>query len=366
MKFKSALFSILMFAVSAAAQTIAPATASVTFDKSTQTSVSFGPVAVTAPLNTDYFYEISIPAQYASVITPVNNYNVGWIPAGTSAQVSFVSGAGLAALPVGSYNIVVSLVPLYATFQNNQNTLTYTITLNVTNSRTYVLPGANDLTVPHLAAGGVWKTVIRLINTSSAVSINELHFFNDNGQTASYLVNGFSTNFVPAVTVPAKGFVDVVVDAPAATISGTATIHTDQGSMPGVTVTYVCSNPRFQSSVEVKPSNSSGFSVAFENNSTTRTSTGFAVSNALNYDQIITLDFVDATGTSLLPVGATAPRLVVPAGGHYISVIDNDFPFTRNQKGLIRITGSQPALMGFGLIFDLNSGFFFTSPAFGN
>ena len=74
----------------------------------------------------------------------------------------------------------------------------------------------------------------------------------------------------------------------------------------------------------------------------------------------------NAQGTSLLPVGATAPRLVVPAGGHYISVIDNDFPFTRNQKGLIRITGSQPALLGFGLIFDLNSGFFFTSPAFGN
>ena len=113
MKFRLALFSTLLFAVSAFAQTVAPATTSVTFDKSTQTSASFGPVTLTAPNTTDYFYAISIPAQYASVIAPVGGQTVGLIPAGTSAQVSFGSGSGLSALAVGSYTIAVSFVPLY-------------------------------------------------------------------------------------------------------------------------------------------------------------------------------------------------------------------------------------------------------------
>ena len=276
MKFRLAVLSMLLLVGSVFAQTVSPASASVTFDKSTQTTLTLPSVTLTAPGTSNYWYLASVPNEFAGVITV--NPVFGAIAAGLTGTVTFSAGTGINALDVGSYVIPVSFVPLYtSTGQNTLQSIVYTITINVTNSRTYVLPGANDLTIPHLAAGDVWKTRIRLVNTTGTASINELRLFNANGQPATYLVNGFSTNLVPAITVPAHGTVEFIVDA-AVLKTGTATIHTSQGSMPGVNVSYICSNPRFESAVEIKPSNSSGFTVAFENNSATRRSTGIAIS----------------------------------------------------------------------------------------
>jgi hypothetical protein len=364
MKFRLAVLSMLLLVGSVFAQTVSPASASVTFDKSTQTTVALPSVTLTAPGNSNYWYVISVPAQFSNVI--VTTPGLGLITAGNNATVNFTAGAGLNALDVGSYVVPISFIPLYPSLTDPAlNNVVYTITINVTNSRTYVLPGANDRLISHLAAGDVWKTRIRMVNTTGSASISEVRFYDDNGRSTNYLVNGFSTSFVPAVTVPAHGVVDLIVDA-AGLKTGTATVHTVLGSIPGINVSYIGSNPHFESAVEVKPSNASSFSVAFENNSARRRSTGVAISNALNYEQTVTLEFLDSEGNSLVPQGTANPRVTIPAGGHYIFTMDTTYDFIKNKSGVLRVTGSQPTLTGFGLVFDLNAGSFYTEPAFVN
>ena len=364
MKFRLAVLSMLLLVGSVFAQTVSPASASVTFDKSTQTTLTLPSVTLTAPGTSNYWYLASVPNEFAGVITV--NPVFGAIAAGLTGTVTFSAGTGINALDVGSYVIPVSFVPLYtSTGQNTLQSIVYTITINVTNSRTYVLPGANDRMISHVAAGDVWKTRIRLVNTTNSSSISEVRFYDDNGRTANYLVNGFSTSFVPAVTVPAHGVVDLIVDS-ATLKTGTATVHTVLGSVPGINVSFVGSNPRFESAVEVKPNNISSFSVAFENNSARRRSTGIAISNALNYEQTVTLEFLDGDGNSLVPQGTANPRVTIPAGGHYIFTMDTTYDFIKNKSGVLRVTGSQPTLTGFGLVFDLNAGSFYTEPAFVN
>ena len=170
---------------------------------------------------------------------------------------------------------------------------------------------------------------------------------------------------VPAVSVPAHGVVDLIVDSATAK-TGTASVRALLGSVPGINVSYIGSNPRFESAVEVKPSNASSFSVAFENNSARRRSTGVAISNALNYEQTVTLEFLDSEGNSLVPQGTANPRVTIPAGGHYIFTMDTTYDFIKNKSGVLRVTGSQPTLAGFGLVFDLSAGSFYTEPAFAN
>ena len=363
-KVLSVVFLSLMAAVTQA-QTLSPAIATVTYDLSQAALPTIPDVTLTAPNAAGYFYNTQITAGFDNVVSVTPS--VGYLLAGTSTTVRLTLNAtGLSALAVGSYPVLVSFVPLYANpLQANANTLSLLLTVNITNSRTYVLPGANDRTIPHIATGGVWKTRIRLVNTSSSISINSLQFFNDAGVATNYLVNGFSTQYVPAVTVPAKGVVDVLVDS-VQPQSGTAMVHTVQGSVPGINVVFVSTTPNFQSAIEVKPSSASGFSVAFDNTAATRRSTGIAISNALNYPQTATLEFLDANGVNLLPITTTPLTAVVPAGGHIIFVMDQAYTFTQNRTGVLRVTGTQPTLTGFGLVLDLVNGFFFTEPAFLN
>lgn len=332
--------------------TLTPVSTTVTYDKAVDTLVTLPELNLTAGAN-PFFYSVSVPVEYAAVI--IYAPMVGYLPPGTTGQVRLALNAQ--SLNVGSYAIPVNFV------QNSPNlSVSFGITLNVTDSRTYVLPGATDRQIPHIAAGGNWKTRVRLVNPGAVPSISEVRFYNAAGQTENFAVNGFLTNYLPGVAIPARGFVDLVLDNPAGLKTGTATVKPLIGDVPGINVIYQSALPAFESAVEVKQPNRSTMTIVFNN--VGRNSTGIAVSNALNFLQELTFEFFDEQGQSLIPAGTTVAKVRVPQNGQYIATMNTVWPFTAGKTGSVRITGTQPALSGFGLQFDLDKGVFYTQPVF--
>jgi hypothetical protein len=332
--------------------TLSPASATVTYDKAVDTVVTLPPVTITAG-NSNFFYSVYVPVDYSAVITYAPM--VGFLLPNATNTIQMAVNAQ--SLNVGTYSIPVSFV------QATPSTVVgFSITLNVTDSRTYVLPGATDRQIPHIAAGDVWKTKVRLVNTGIVTSVSEIRFYNAAGQAENFAVNGFLTSYVPGVAIPAKGFVDLILDNPSGLKVGTATIKPLIGDVPGVNVVYMNSSPAFESAVEIKQPNKANMTIVFNN--VGRNSTGIAISNALNYNQELTFEFFDEQGQNLVPTGTTVAKVRIPQNGQYIATMGTVWPFTAGKTGTIRITGTQPALYGFGLQFDLDKGVFYTQPVF--
>jgi hypothetical protein len=354
MKLISSLFFTLVcaFAQTNPFPTLSPAGATVSYDKAVDTLVSLPGVTITAGANS-FAYSVYVPVDYSAVV--LYSPMVGYLPPGTTGAVQLAVNAQ--SLNVGTYSIPVNFV------QNSPSLVVgFNITLNVTDSRTYVLPSANDRQIPHIAAGDVWKTRVRLVNTTSSPSISEVRFYNPQGLAENFAVNGFLTNYLPGVTVPARGYLDLTLDNPSGLKVGTAMIKPLLGATPSINVVYANNSPVFESAVEVKHPSRSSLTVLFNN--VGRNSTGIAISNALNFEQELTFEFFDEQGVSLTPTGVTVAKVKVPQNGQYIATVNSDWPFTAGKTGSIRITGTQPALFGFGLQFDLDRGVFYTQPAF--
>lgn len=334
--------------------TLSPANGSLTFDKATDTVKYLPEVTITASPTTNFFYTTNIAPEFASAVyvTPSVNY----LFAGGTARVQISVAANT--LPVGIYNI-----PIVFGQSSPPVILGYTLQLTVTDSRTYVLPTAAERMVPHVAAGGGWVTRMRLVNTGNTASINEFRFYTSAGSTTTFVVNGFETDYLPAVNVPARGYLDVIMQSPDSTLkTGTVRIKTLVGTVPGVNVIYASATPNFESAVELKTATASTLTIGFDNRG--RNSTGIALGNALNYDQEVTLEWFDAVGLIIPVAGLDVVKIRIPANGQVIFTMDQRFPVTAGRTGTMRVTGQQPALVGFGLKFDLGAGVFYTEPAF--
>lgn len=334
--------------------TMSPANGSMTFDKATDTVKYLPDVTVTAAATSNFFYTTNITPEFASsvYVTPSVNY----LFAGSNARVQISVAA--ASLPVGVYNI-----PIVLSQPSPAVILGYTLQLTVTDSRTYVLPTAAERMVPHVAAGGGWTTRMRLVNTSNAASINEFRFYDAAGASTTFAINGFETDYLPAVSVPARGFLDVTLQSTNTDLkTGTVRLKTLVGAVPGVNVVYASTNPKFESAVELKTASASTFTIGFDNRG--RNSTGIALGNALNYEQEVVLEWFDAVGLIIPVAGLDTVKIRIPANGQTIFTMDQRFPVTAGRTGTMRVTGQQPALVGFGLKFDLANGVFYTEPAF--
>jgi len=354
MRFLSIMFLSLVsvFGQANPFPTLTPASATVTYDKAVDTVIPLPDFTLTAGAY-PFFYSVFVPVDYAAVITYAPM--VGYLPPGTTGQVRLAINAQ--SLTVGTYNIPVNFV------QNSPSvSVGFGITLNVTDSRTYVLPGVTDRQIPHIAAGDNWKTRVRLVNSGSTTSVSEIRFFNALGQAENFAVNGFLTNYLPGVAIPARGFVDLVLDNPVGLKTGTATVRALVGEVPGINVIYQNTAPAFESAVEIKQPNRSSMIIVFNN--VGRNSTGIAISNTLNFSQELTFEFFNEQGQNLVPTGTTVNKVRLPQNGQYIATVNTAWAFTAGKTGSIRITGTQPALYGFGLQFDLSTGVFYTQPAF--
>lgn len=348
------LLSLLVSSILAMAQSagplvpsVAPAALTISFNKASDAAVSAGPIILTAPADNYFVYNVVVPAPYNSVVNL--SQTSGFVPPGQSQSVSVtVVATGMAA---GAYQFPIMFQALTGT------SLSVGVTLNISDGAGWITPGSQDRLVPHIAAGNGWKTTIRMVNSSTEVNYSSVNFYDVNGRSQSFMVNGYSTDYIPAIAVPASGVVDLEINSNGALLIGTARVVRQAGPVVGVNAIYKNTAPAFESSVEVKSPTVQTLAIAFNNAG--RNSTGVALTNGLNYAQTVSLIFTDANGVVLgLDTG------LIPANGQISFTLDQKYSFTVGKRGLLKVVGSHPALAGFGLKFDLVSGVFYTEPAF--
>lgn len=328
---------------------VEPGTVSVTFDLAKDTLVQLPEVKIVNPTGPAFVYN-----------TVLNNFqqNVLVWPPFNVVQPGNVQPLSIAIagnnLTVGTYNIPVSFVQtasLTNPFAVNFS-VSLGITLNVIDSRTFVT--STDQVIPHIASGEGWTTTVKLSNTSSSVSLVSLKFYDQQGNNVPYFVNNNFTQEY-SVVVPANGTTDVKLYDPFALKTGSIEMKPIYGT--GVTMQAVYSNDSFEATVQSSVPNKDMFNVSFD--SVGRRSTGLALVNYLNYPQDVTLTFYDASG-NLFYVN----KIFVSARGQVAVTLDNVFPVVKNKTGTVRVTSPRPGIAGFGLKFNLDKGYFTTSPVF--
>lgn len=336
----------LIFAVSLvfAQPTVSPSLVNVTFDLAKDTLVSLPDVTISNPTGTAFVYNTVVNNNQSNVlIWPVQ----GVIPPGTNQVVRLSVVANN--LPVGNYNIPVTFVQA----PNTGNlSLSLGINLSVIDSRTFTV--STDPTIPHIASGEGWTTTVKLANTSNWISLVTLKFYDPLGVNSPFFVNG---NYVTehSVVVPGNGVVDVVMSDPTSLKTGSLDIKTVYGTGVSASATY--SNSVFEATIPTSIPNRDSFSMVFDN--VGRKSTGLALVNYLNYQQEIVFVFYDNMGVQFY-----TDKIVLPAKGQAALALDAAFPNTKGKSGIVKVQTTRPALTGFGLKFNLDRGYFTTSPIF--
>lgn len=349
------LFSLSALYSQAVYPTITPANAVVTFDKATDVIKYLPPIVITTPANAGFLYSTQVPADFTNAV--LTYPTIAYVPPGTTGTVQMAVVAS--ALPVGNYVINVNFSQAAQPVFN----LGFGLTINVIDSRNYVPPSASDRFIPHIAVGNGWSTRIHLINGTSNSSYTEVRLYDSSGNSSPFIVNGFRSDYIPSLSIPPYGSIDVEINGEGNMIkTGTAILKTQSGSVPGINIIYVNNQLKTESDVELKPANLTSFNIAFDN--VGRNSTGIALGNALNYEQTVTLQWFDPQGQKFNPNNVYTVK--IPAYGQVIFTSDLSFPFTQGKVGTLRVTGSQASLIGFGLKFNLDAGTFVTHPAFAN
>jgi hypothetical protein len=356
MKIISLLFLALtsVFAQSAQLPSISPASATVNYDKAVDTLVSLPLLTLSGGAN-PFSYSVHVPADYSTVV--LYSPMVGFLLPGSTSAVRLAINAQH--LNVGTYNIPVNFVQFSP---NSPNwAVSFGLTLNVTDSGTHALPSANDRQIPHIAAGGQWRTKIRLFNTSIMNIVSEIRFYNNLGLPDTFTVNNVILGY-SVVSVPARGYVDIMLTNSTGLKTGTAMIRPLSGPAPDVILSYIDNSTGFESAAEVKAPSRNILTIPFNN--TNHNSTGIVISNALNFNQEVTVEFYNNQGVNIATQNFGTIKIALPGNGQFYSTVSELWPFTEGQSGSVRITGTQPALFGFGVQFDLGRGVFYTQPAF--
>lgn len=295
-----------------------------------------------------FSYQVWVPNSYAGTvsITPT----AGLLYTGQSVVLAMTINP--AALEVGSYQVPV----IVAGYVNGtvMQSVTLMLQLNVINSMIPENgpPSATDRVVPHLAVGGGWETVIRLMNYDSAVSQSVIEFRSATGARRKFSVNGIDTYQVPVVL--AKNSVSEYRVRSTVAETGVAVVRTLSGGIPAVTVSYYQLNPAKESAVQIKESTSE--STLYFNNKGRR-SFGVAIGNNYTTDAPVVLEFYNTFGQMFY-----SQIMTVPAYGNAVFTLEDAIPSTFNVDGVMRVKSvlGVPSLSVFGIQYDLDSGSFST------
>jgi hypothetical protein len=338
----------LMFGQATAIPSVAPGTLPVSVDKAVTTKFTLENPVKLAVSGSGYFpFNVWVPESYQNVlsITPTS----GFLSAGQEKEFSLTFN--VQDVPVGVYNFPVIFV---GTLGNNMS-VSLSVTLNVMNSFLNIpdTPVETDRFVSHVAAGGGWKTTLRVSNKYPSQMKTFVVFKNNNGQTKTFRVNGQTVFELPLVLAP-NTVMDLVVDSDGALETGVASVKAASENVAGVNVIYSSAEPQFSTSVNLTPS-SNDFSLYFNN--TGRNSTGMAVGNNSMEFILCMVKIYSKTGELV-----SVESLVVPPLGSKVFVLDNIFPVVRGMEGMLRIETGEKSISVFGIQFDLDSGVFYMEP----
>lgn len=336
--------SLILFAVSCFAQipnfpTVSPSVVNVTFDLAKDNIVNVPEVFISSNLLTFAFNTIVPNNNPAVLVWPVQ----GFIPPGTttSVRMSIVNSN----LTVGSYVIPV-------TFVQNSPSVSVSVGINLTviDSRTFTT--STDPTIPHIASGSGWKTIVKLTNTSPNVSLVTLKFYDPSGNNVAFSANNSYANEF-SVAIPGFGNSDVILSDNFSLKTGSLDVKTVYGS--GVVAQATYSNSAFEATIPASLPNKDVMYMSFDN--TGRNSTGIALVNSLNYEQEVTYTFYDNMGSLF-----HTQKNLLPAKGQVSLTLDSTFPITTGKSGTVKISSPRVGLAGFGLKFNLDKNYFVTIP----
>jgi hypothetical protein len=208
----------------------------------------------------------------------------------------------------------------------------------------------------HLAAGGGWDTAIYITNSSTVTTSVGLIFRADDGtrlslpisetlqgKTTNLVTTAFSivlppnttlvvdTGFLPSTVT---GWTDVVSNG---TLSGFAVFrYAPQGLSGASSLTTP-----WEGTVPLQTDVATTIlSMAFDN--TNGFATGLALGNLTNTDASYSASFYSEGGTLL-----ATQTISLPGNGHTAFVVGASYPFTANQRGVVKIAG--PAMTGLAL-----------------
>jgi len=240
---------------------------------------------------------------------------------------------------------------------DNLVTLTVNIELNDSDPTLQFAP-ANSVVAPHIALGEGWKTRLVLSNPHDVTSTFRMKFFDARGipmnvGLSSLYIDNPRTSSLTTFMFPGTSMIVDVSPVNEGLQVASVLFELIEGDVPLVNVEF--DNGIDVASVQAEKPVSDD--VVIQYNNEFPYATGVAISNSLNKEQIVNLDFYDPYGMVYLN-----KRVIIPGKGK-TSFMLTDFPETFDRVGFVRITSAYPVLNAFGLVFNVEKNTFYVTAA---
>jgi hypothetical protein len=224
--------------------------------------------------------------------------------------------------------------------------------------RSSIVNPFTDIAIPHVVAGGGWKTKFILVNMDTKASKYTLLFGDTEGRDLQRTIEGLGPGTGVTGTIAVNGSIFVETSNSGPLVQGYAVLATNgvagfDGKVAGYAVfsNQVAGRPDFEAVVPIAKVNETRMRIPFDN--TAGFATGVAV---LNFDSVastISVACWDGNGVVLSCLG----RINLAALGQRAFNLAEQFPILANKRGVIELSTSGKFLSAIGLRFNPTGSF---------
>lgn len=260
-------------------------------------------------------------------------------------------------LDVGKYPFI-TIIFTYTGNGSNNWSQSVNLSLEVTDSRLSQLPSSTQRQVPHIAAGGGWRTTLRFVNPGNDTAVMRVGFTRTTGTPLFLTANGVYGSDT-LVTIAPKGVSLLTLTDPTVPGTNVTTGHAEvipqiNGSGVGFSIAYEFPNSRGEFMEAATPGanpNLDTLNLVYDLRG--NSATGIALSNAMNFSQFLELTFYDDLGK----IAFTTRTSLVAKGQSSFTVDRTSFPALEGKHGILVVKGQFKALSGLSLRFSPSGGF---------
>jgi hypothetical protein len=206
-------------------------------------------------------------------------------------------------------------------------------------------------TISHLANGQGWTTTILLVNTETFPASFKLSFFKDDGTPLVMPLGPVGTTSSLTGTIPAGQLRVIQSTGAGDTLQMGSAVLSTTAAIGGTAIFTAQSagQPPSEAGVPLIPTPSPELLIPFDQASAgSGFATGIALANPNPTAAHVTLAFADENGQALPPVAA----FIIPAQGHYATVLGTTFPQLQGKRGVVVAASSDGTLTGLGIRFN--------------
>ena len=264
------------------------------------------------------------------------------IPLNTGQTASVYITVDPSKLDISSY-----VVPIGILDQGTGLTVSSFVFLQVTDNRSYNLPISGSVVIPHIATGKQWVTTLQFINPAQVPSTSLVQFYDPQGRPLTVKLADGRTGSSFYTNTFGNGTNSIVVSdlSNQNTVVGTALVLPFIGPPVSVQAFYFNQNGTGSKVSSIGGSTAMTDNLSIFYDSTGGATTGFAISNSLNYDQSVLMTYFDENGNQIGFYNVT-----IPAMGQYLASFT--LQAAVGHQGLIKVKGQQRGLSGMALRFN--------------